>query len=417
MALTWASSKSAAQWAISRACRFWKPYGSFAWIWGGENVIYVHVTLVPFVRASGEIKTKPTQHSVATLRGIGIQPDILLCRTEQPLDEGIKKKISLFCNVEHDAVIEAIDVDSVYKCPLNFHHEGLDEKIVQLLNIWTRQPRLESWKDLVARINALSDEVTIGIVGKYVDLKESYKSLNEALFHGGLGNNVKVNLAFVDSEAVERDGFEGFARDLDGILVPGGFGSRGIEGKIAAAGYARRNDVPYFGICYGMHMAVIEFARNAAGLEGAHSTEIDRGTPHPVIYLMKEWYDYRSKKVEVRDEKSDMGGTMRLGAYPCVLGPGSKAEKAYGAKEIMERHRHRYEFNNEYRQRLTEHGLALTGLSPDEQLVEIVEIKDHPWFLGCQFHPEFKSRPMNPHPLFRDFIKAAVDHKKKRSQC
>lgn len=378
---------------------------------GRENVIYIHVTLVPFVRASGEIKTKPTQHSVATLRGIGIQPDILLCRTEKPLDDSLKKKISLFCNVEQSAVITAIDVESIYECPLNFHEEQLDDKIVQLLNIWTRAPRLESWEKLVSRIKSLEDEVTIGIVGKYVDLRESYKSLNEALYHGGVANGVKVKLAFVDAESCDEDDLDDLMEGIDGILVPGGFGFRGIEGKIKAVKYARVNKIPFFGICLGMQMAVIEFARNVASMPGAGSTEFDLTTPYPVIYLMKEWFDYRTKKIEVRDEDSDMGGTMRLGSYPCQIVPGTKAEEAYGQKEIFERHRHRYEFNNEYKDALTQNGLILSGLSPDETLVELVELEDHPWFVGCQFHPEFKSRPMNPHPLFREFIKAAREIK------
>ena len=381
---------------------------------GRQNVLYIHVTLVPYIRTSGEVKTKPTQHSVATLRGIGIQPDILLCRTEKPLDEGLKKKISLFCNVEPSAVITAIDVENIYEVPLNFHQENLDEKIVQTLNIWTRAPRLEAWENLVAGIKSLEEEVTIGIVGKYVNLQESYKSLNEALFHGGVANKVKVNLAFLDAEDMDADNLSDLVKDLDGILVPGGFGSRGIEGKIAAVRCARENKVPYFGICLGMHMAVIEIARNVAGMEGAHSTEIEKDTPYPVIYLMKEWFDYRTKKIERRDESSDMGGTMRLGAYPCRIVPDTHAERAYRVQELYERHRHRYEFNNKFKQRLVDNGLIVSGQSPDGELVEIVELKDHPWFLGCQFHPEFKSRPMNPHPLFRDFIKAAVDYKRKK---
>ncbi len=383
---------------------------------GRQNVLYIHVTLVPYVKASGEVKTKPTQHSVATLRGIGIQPDLILGRTEKPLDSGVKKKISLFCNVEQNSVIEAIDVDCIYECPLNFHKEGLDERIVQLLNIWTRAPRLEAWEGFVNKVKKLKDEVTIGIVGKYVDLHESYKSLTEALFHGGVANNVKVRLEYVDAEEVDQTSLNNIFASLDGILVPGGFGSRGIEGKIAAANAARVNKTPYFGICLGMQVAVVEFARNVAGLEGAHSTEHDLTTKHPVIYLMKEWFDYRTQKVEHRDENSNMGGTMRLGAYPCKLTAGSKAHAAYKQEEILERHRHRYEFNNDYRDALLEKGLVLSGLSPDEELVEIVELPDHPWFLGCQFHPEFKSRPMKPHPLFRDFIKAAVDYKKGKNK-
>ncbi|MBW2060015.1 MAG: CTP synthase [Deltaproteobacteria bacterium] len=381
---------------------------------GRGNVIYIHVTLVPFIKASGEVKTKPTQHSVATLRGIGIQPDILLCRTEKVLDTPLKEKISLFCNVESDAVITAIDVDNIYECPLRFHKEGLDAKIVELLNIWTRAPHLEAWEDLIKRIKNPQNEVTIAIVGKYVDLRESYKSLNEALFHGGVANESRVNLEFVDAEDIEAGGADKFLAEADGILVPGGFGSRGIEGKISAAGYAREGKMPFFGICLGMHEAVVEFARNVAGLKGAHSTEVDPQTAHPVIYLMSEWYDYRSEKIERRDMDSDLGGTMRLGAYPCHLIPGTRAHRAYGLTEISERHRHRFEFNNAYRQRLSEAGMVLSGLSPDSQLVEIMELKDHPWFLGCQFHPEFKSRPMNPHPLFRNFIKASLEYKEQR---
>ncbi|MDY6851107.1 MAG: CTP synthase, partial [Thermodesulfobacteriota bacterium] len=359
---------------------------------GRQNVIYIHVTLVPFIRASGEIKTKPTQHSVATLRGIGIQPDILLCRTEKPLGDDLKKKISLFCNVDRDAVITAIDVESIYEVPLNFHQEGLDNKIVGLLNIWTRAPRLTVWEDLLERIRNPEGEVTISIVGKYVNLQESYKSLNEALSHGGFGNKVKVNLAFMDAEEIEDKGPDELLAGADGILVPGGFGSRGIEGKITAVAYARKHKVPFFGICLGMQMAVIEFARHVVGMKGAHSTEFDADTPYPVIYLMKEWFDYRTKKIEHRDQDSNLGGTMRLGAYPCRLVPGSKAEQAYQVKEISERHRHRFEFNNEFKQALSDKGLVLAGLSPDEELVELVELKDHPWFIGCQFHPEFKSR-------------------------
>ncbi|MBW2092072.1 MAG: CTP synthase [Deltaproteobacteria bacterium] len=381
---------------------------------GRENVIYIHVTLVPYIRASGEVKTKPTQHSVATLRGIGIQPDILLCRTEKVLDASLKDKISLFCNVEPNAVITAIDVENIYECPLRFHAEGLDDKIVQLLNIWTRAPHLEHWEKLIERIRNPKYEVTIAIVGKYVDLRESYKSLNEALFHGGVANEAKVNLEFVDAEEIERQGADKFLAQVDGILVPGGFGSRGIEGKIDAVSYARKNRVPYFGICLGMHMAVVEIARHVAGLEGAHSEEMYPDSPHPVIYLMNEWYDYRTKKVEHRDKSSDLGGTMRLGAYPCNLLANTKAFEAYGTSEISERHRHRFEFNNDYRQPLTDAGMVFSGLSPDGQLVEIMELKDHPWFLGCQFHPEFKSRPMKAHPLFREFIKASLGYKERK---
>ncbi|MBW2623281.1 MAG: CTP synthase [Deltaproteobacteria bacterium] len=378
---------------------------------GRENVIYIHVTLIPYIRVSGEIKTKPTQHSVATLRGIGIQPDILLCRTEKELSRPVKEKISLFCNVETDAVITALDVDSIYECPLLYHQEGLDEKIVSLLNIWTRAPRLEAWDELIKRIKSPKTEVGIAIVGKYIDLKESYKSLNEALYHGGLAHKAKVNLIFVDSEEIEKEGCENVLAAMDGILVPGGFGSRGIEGKIKAARYARENKVPYFGICLGMHVAVSEFARHVAGLENANSTEMDPDTPHPVIYLMSEWFDYRTREIEHRDTDSDLGGTMRLGAYPCALVSNTKPHQAYGKTEISERHRHRYEFNNEYRKPLADAGMIFSGLSPDGKLVEMMELPDHPWFVGCQFHPEFKSRPMEPHPLFREFIKASLEFK------
>lgn len=381
---------------------------------GRENVLYIHVTLIPYIRVSGEIKTKPTQHSVATLRGIGIQPDILLCRTEKELTRPLKEKISLFCNVETDAVITAIDVENIYECPLLYHKEGLDEKIVNLLNIWTRSPRLEAWHELIKRIKNPKSEVNIAIVGKYIDLQESYKSLNEALFHGGVANEARVNLVFVDSEQLEANGSEDILATMDGILVPGGFGPRGIEGKIKAGRYARENKVPYFGICLGMHVAVAEFARNVVGLENANSTEMDETTPHPVIYLMSEWFDYRTQKVEHRDSDSDLGGTMRLGAYPCNLVSNTKAQAAYGKTEISERHRHRYEFNNEYRQPLADAGMIFSGLSPDEKLVEMMELPDHPWFVGCQFHPEFKSRPMEPHPLFRDFIEAALKYKERR---
>jgi CTP synthase len=376
---------------------------------GKENVIYIHLTLVPYIKAAGEVKTKPTQHSVKELSSIGIQPDILLCRTEVPLSKEIKAKIAHFCNVESAAVITAQDVESIYEVPLRFHQEGLDDKIVQFLNIWTRAPRLEHWEDLVKRLKNPKNEVTIGIVGKYIDLRESYKSLNEALIHGGVANDSLVTLSYIDSEEVEKEGGEALLESVDGILVPGGFGARGFSGKIKAIRYARENRVPFFGICLGMQMAVVEFARNVAGIEEAHSMEYDLNTKYPVIYLMREWYDYQKKSVQRRDEDSDLGGTMRLGAYPCILADGSNALAAYGKPEIFERHRHRYEFNNDYREILGSKGLRFTGLSPDKELVEIIELDDHPWFLGCQFHPEFKSRPMDPHPLFRDFIKYSLE--------
>jgi CTP synthase len=377
---------------------------------GKENVLYIHLTLVPYIKTAGEAKTKPTQHSVKELRSIGIQPDILLCRTEYLLSPEIKAKIALFCNVEKNAVITAKDVESIYEVPLFFHQEGLDDRIVEGLNIWTRAPRLEEWITLNEKIKNLTVPVHIAIVGKYIHLRESYKSLNEALCHGGIANNCKVVLHFVDSEEVEQKGADPFLSVADGILVPGGFGYRGVEGKIAAVRYARENLVPYFGICYGMHMAVIELARSMAGLKGANTTEVAPDTPYPVIYLMNEWFDYRSQKIEYRDKDTDLGGTMRLGAYPCRLVPNTKAYDSYAQDEIFERHRHRYEFNMDFKNILTEKGLILSGLSPDGALVEIVELLDHPWFLGCQFHPEFKSRPMSPHPLFRDFIRHALKY-------
>ncbi len=379
---------------------------------GKENVCYIHLTLVPFIKSAGEVKTKPTQHSVKELRSIGIQPDILLCRTEKLLSKDIKAKIALFCNVEPEAVITAQDVDNIYEIPLLFHKEGLDDRLVEILNIWTRAPRLEAWEELVGRIRHPKDRVEIGIIGKYVDLRESYKSLHEALVHGGLAQESQVSLNYIDSEEVERQGPEGLLSHLHGILVPGGFGWRGVEGKIQAIRYARERRVPYFGICFGMQLAVIEFARHVAGLADATSEEFDPQAAHPVIYLMREWFDYRRNAVIHRDEDAEKGGTMRLGAYPCVLQEGSAAFTAYATQEIMERHRHRYEFNNAYRDRLTQAGLWITGTSPDGELVEIIELQDHPWFLGCQFHPEFKSRPRTPHPLFKDYIGACLEYKR-----
>ena len=375
---------------------------------GKENVLYIHLTLVPYIGTAGELKTKPTQHSVKELRSIGIQPDILLCRTDRYLSKEIKAKIALFCNVSNDAVITAKDVDCIYEVPLIFHNEGLDSKIVELLNIWTRTPRLEDWEQLCVQLKHPQHSVSIAIVGKYVDLTESYKSLNEALVHGGLPNKCRVDLLFIDSETLSAENCGEKLSGVDGILVPGGFGSRGIEGKICAAKYARENNVPYFGICLGMQIAVVEFARNVAGLERANSSEIDEATPYPVIYLMTEWFDDQSHTLQKRDVNSNKGGTMRLGAYPCRLIEGTLASTAYAKSEISERHRHRYEFNNELREQLEKAGLIISGVSPHGDLVEIVELRDHPWFLGCQFHPEFKSRPMDPHPLFREFIKASL---------
>ncbi len=370
---------------------------------GRQNALYIHLTLVPYIKTSEELKTKPTQHSVMKLREIGIQPDILICRTDQFLPLEIKGKISLFCNVERDAVITAKDVESIYEVPLFFHQEGLDDKIVQLLNIWTRSPRLEKWEEIVHAIKNPRGMANIAIVGKYVNLKDSYKSLNEALIHGGIANHCRVNLNYVDSEAVQKEGAEPFLQGADGVLVPGGFGDRGIEGKIRAVQYARERQVPFLGICLGMQLAVVEFTRHVCGLAGANSTEFDAGTPHAVIALMAD-----------QETIVDKGGTMRLGAYPALLQEDSLAHLAYQERQISERHRHRYEMNNHYRQVLGEKGLVFSGLSPDGNLVEIIELKDHPWFLGCQFHPELKSKPHTPHPLFREFIRAALREKRKK---
>jgi CTP synthase len=382
---------------------------------GKENSLYIHLTLVPYIGTAGEVKTKPTQHSVKELRSIGIQPDIILCRTDRFLSKEIKAKIGLFCNVEVDAVVTAKDVDCIYEVPLVFHQEGLDDKIVEKLNIWTRSPQLDDWEQMVKRFKAPKHEVTIAIVGKYVDLTESYKSLNEALYHGGIANDCKVQLSFVDSEKIEDGTCSQMLTEADGILVPGGFGTRGIEGKICSARYARENKIPYFGICLGMQVAVIEFARHVAGMDKANSSEFDENTPHPVIYLMLEWYDDKTQSVQQRTAGSDKGATMRLGAYPCQLENNTFAYSAYGADDISERHRHRYEFNNAFKDQLVESGMVVSGTSPDGELVEIVEIKDHPWFLGCQFHPEFKSRPMQPHPLFREFIRAALEYSSRKA--
>ena len=355
---------------------------------------------MPLIKTAGEVKTKPTQHSVKALREIGIQPDILLCRTENFLSDDIKAKIALFCNVEVAAVFTAKDVTCIYEVPLIFHREGLDEKIVDLLNIWTGQPRMEAWEAVVEKVTHPQTEVNIAIVGKYVNLTDSYKSLNEALTHGGIANTSRVNLTFVDSEKIEQEGTDELLKDADGILVPGGFGARGIEGMIQAIRYAREKKLPFFGICLGMQMTVVEFARHVCNLAGANSSEFDEKTPYAVIDLLPE-----------QRHVTEKGASMRLGAYPCMLVAPSFAADAYGCEEISERHRHRYEFNNEYREALTLAGLQVTGTSPDCRLVEIIEIKDQPWFLSCQFHPEFKSRPTDPHPLFRDFIRSAANYR------
>jgi CTP synthase len=377
---------------------------------GREYSLFIHLTLVPYIKTSGEVKTKPTQHSVRELRADGIQPDIILCRTEVPLSAELKAKIALFCSVSPDAVITAIDVDNIYEVPMHLHEEGVDTKILELLNVWTGQPNVSAWRSLIKTINNPKHSVTIAITGKYVELTESYKSLHEALGHGGIANRAKVNLRYISAEDLEGAGAAELLAGCDGILVPGGFGKRGAEGKIKAISHARQHGIPFFGICLGMQLAVVEFSRNVAGISTAHSSELDPATVDPVIYLCKEWFDYRNNIVQVRDEHSDMGGTLRLGAYPCTLIDGTLAKQAYGVGEISERHRHRYEFNNEYRETLQAAGLIISGTSPDNNLVEIVELDGHPWFLGCQFHPEFKSKPMIPHPLFRAFIGAAVDY-------
>ncbi len=361
---------------------------------GRENVCYIHIALVPYIATAGELKTKPVQHSVKELRTVGIAPDIILCRTDRFLPKTVKAKIALFCNVDEDAVITAKDVETIYEVPLILHNEGLDEKIGQLLNIWSGRPQLKPWRDLIHVANHPDCEISIGMVGKYIELTESYKSLNEALYHGGFANKARVRIEYFDSEKLDDSAV---LAGVDGILVPHGFGVRGADGKIAAAQYAREQSIPYLGICFGMQFAVIDYARHVAGLEAANSTEVDEGTPHPVIDILPE-----QRKI---DEK---GGTMRLGAYPCVIRPGTRAHEAYGRERIEERHRHRYEFNPEYRDRLVQAGLVLSGMSPDDRLVEIVELPDHPWYLACQFHPEFSSTPFRPHPLFVAFVAAAV---------
>jgi CTP synthase len=378
---------------------------------GKDYSLFIHLTLVPYIKTAGEVKTKPTQHSVKELLASGIQPDILMCRTEAPLSDELKKKIALFCNVDANSVISAVDVESIYELPLCLHEEGVDTRILEKLGIWTGAPNIEPWKELVRKIKNPKQTVTIGITGKYVDLTESYKSLHEALIHGGVANEAKVNLQYISADSLEDEAELARLQGCDGILVPGGFGSRGMEGKIKAITYAREKQIPFFGICLGMQLAVVEFSRNIAGIRGAHSVEFDRNTPDPVIYLMTEWYDFRTGKVETRNENSDMGGTLRLGAYPCVLTAGTLAAAAYQQETISERHRHRYEFNTAYQEQLESAGLIISGTSPDHTLIEIIELAGHPWFLGCQFHPEFRSKPMKPHPLFRDFIRAALVNK------
>ena len=371
---------------------------------GPKNVLYIHITLVPYIKSAGEVKTKPTQHSVKELRAIGIQPDIILCRTDRDLDKKTKEKISLFTNVEVDAVFTARDVDFVYEVPLNFYKEGVDAKVLEKLEAWTGEPHLEKWENIVKTLKKPKKDVRIAIVGKYVHLKDSYKSLIEALIHGGIANKARVDLKFVDSEEVEEKGASALLSDVDGILVPGGFGNRGIEGKIDAIRYARENKIPFLGICLGMQMAVVEFGRNVCGLENANSTEFNPDTPYPVIDLIPE-----QKHID------KLGGTMRLGAYRCRVRPDTLAYAAYKKEEVFERHRHRYEFNNEFRDVYNKNGMVISGINPERDLVEVVELnKDlHPWFLGCQFHPEFKSRPFDPHPLFVEFVRASIANREK----
>ncbi|MCK9173676.1 MAG: CTP synthase [Desulforhopalus sp.] len=379
---------------------------------GREYTLFIHLTLVPYLKTAGEVKTKPTQHSVRELRAAGIQPDILLCRSEIPLDDSIKEKIGLFCNLPKSQVMTALDAKTIYELPLLLHREGLDDKVLDLLGIWAAHANVKPWEQLVENIQHPQHEVTIGITGKYVDLTESYKSLHEALIHGGLAGRTKVNLKYISAEDLESKNPPSLLEGCDGILVPGGFGQRGVEGKIKAIAYAREKKIPFFGICLGMQLAVVEFSRHMLGLPRANSVEMEEDTPDPVIYLITEWYDYRNKEVQRRDKESDLGGTLRLGSYPCVLKEGTHAWNAYRCQEINERHRHRFEFNNDYLDRLKEKGMIVSGTSPDNSLVEIIEIEDHPWFVGCQFHPEFQSKPMRPHPLFREFIAAALKNKK-----
>ncbi len=363
---------------------------------GKGNVLYVHVTYVPYVKTAGELKTKPTQHSVKELRAIGIQPNIIVCRSERNIPKSLKEKIALFTNVKPEDVITARDMSTIYEVPLALSKEGIDRSISQKLNLQFKGSNLKGWEDVVRRIKKPSKTVRIALVGKYVKLKDAYKSISESFVHAGAANNVKVDVKWVNAEELDEAEPDEFLYDVDGILVPGGFGKRGIEGKIKAVKFARENKIPFFGICLGMHCAVIEFARNVANLKDAHSTEFSLLTPYPVIDLMENQKNLKQK-----------GGTMRLGAYPCILRDGTFSFQAYGRKSISERHRHRYEFNNQFRQTLEDAGLVIAGTSPSGDLVEIIEIKDHPWFVATQFHPEFKSKPTRPHPLFVEFIKAA----------
>ena len=367
---------------------------------GPTNAIYVHCSYLPFIASARELKTKPTQHSVKELLSIGIQADILILRGDRPAPDELKQKISLFCNVSPDAVINCPDCETTYEVPLVLHNEGLDDKLVELANIWSRAPHLERWENIVRAFKHPEREIRVGIVGKYVDLVESYKSINEALIHGGIAHQTRVRLVHIDAEDIEREGAEAKLRDVDGVLVPGGFGERGTDGKIAAVRYARENDVPFFGICLGLQIAVVEFARHVAGIAGATSEEFDPDAKDQVIHIM-----------EHQKAVTQKGASMRLGAYPCVLQPGSRARKLYGRDQVSERHRHRFEVNNAYREALEAKGLCFSGLSPDKALVEMIELTDHPHFIACQFHPEFLSRPWEPHPLFSGLVVACLRHK------
>ncbi|KPK55979.1 MAG: CTP synthase [Thiotrichales bacterium SG8_50] len=378
---------------------------------GRENALFMHLTLLPYIPTAGELKTKPTQHSVAELRSIGIQPDILMCRADRLIPPDERRKIALFTNVEERAVVSAIDVDSIYRIPLLLHEQGLDDIVVQKLGLQQRAAHvdLHEWEQVVEALESPTGEATVAMVGKYVNLTESYKSLSEALIHAGIHTRTRVKIVYVDSEDIERDGTQ-CLEGMDAVLVPGGFGERGVEGKIAAVRYAREHALPYLGICLGMQVAVIEFARNVAGLARAHSTEFDPATPHPVIALITEWVE-SDGRVERRSEQSDLGGTMRLGGQPCRLAAGTKAREIYAKDTIIERHRHRYEFNNNYIEPLAKAGLVFSGRSLDGSLVEMIELADHPWFIACQFHPEFTSTPRDGHPLFSGFVQAAREHR------
>ncbi len=368
---------------------------------GRENVMYIHVTLVPYLAKSGELKTKPTQHSVKELRSLGIQPDLLICRTEHHIDEDLKGKIALFCDLDPSEVIENMDVETIYELPQMLEDQGLSKMVIEHLNLQCGELELSEWNSIIDKVKNPKGKVKIALVGKYVELRDAYLSVAEALRHGGIANDVEVDIDWVNSEHLGIDSCSTALKDADGIIVPGGFGNRGIDGKICAINYARENKIPFFGICLGMQLASIEFARNVCGLEGAHTTEIEPETPYPIIDLMLD-----QKEVE------NIGGTLRLGIYPCKITEGTKAMEIYNDEIIYERHRHRYEFNNEYREQLKEAGLVISGTSPDDSLVEMVELKDHPWFVGVQFHPEFKSRPTKAHPLFKGFIAASVENKK-----